>query len=91
MKRYAVNPVVSLREESGGALLYNPDIDDVVLINETGRMIWEAIARPQTTAEIVTYILANTQDAENVLADVESFIESLLPDFVILYDEADAK
>ena len=91
MKRYAANPAVSLREESGGALLYNPDLDDVVLINETGRMIWETIVQPQTATEIAAYIEANTKDAENVLADVESFIESLLPDFVILYDEADAK
>jgi len=91
MKRYAVNPVVSLREESGGALLYNPDLDDVVLINETGRMIWEIIVQPKTVDEIAVYIEANTKESENVRADVESFIELLLPDFVISYDETDAR
>lgn len=91
MKRYAVNPVVSLREESGGALLYNPDLDEVVLINETGRMIWEAIAQPKTIADVTACIETKTKDAENVLADVVSFIESLLPDFVIVYDEADSR
>lgn len=91
MKRYAGNPVVSLREESGGALLYNPDTDDVVLINETGRMIWQTIAQPKTVDEIAVYMEANTKDAENVLADVESFIESLLPDFVISYEETDTR
>lgn len=91
MKRYGVNPVVSLREESGGALLYNPDLDEVVLINVTGRMIWEAISQAQTPEEIVAYIEANTREAENVLADVESFIESLLSDFVILYEETATK
>ena len=42
MKRYAVNPAVSLREELDGALLYNPDTDEVLLINGTGRLIWDA-------------------------------------------------
>jgi len=88
MKRYAVNPEVSLREEFEGALLYNPDADDIVLINETGRIIWDAIAKPLTTAEIAAYLVANTEGAENVSADVDAFIESLLPNFVVVYDEA---
>lgn len=87
MKRYAVNPVVSLREEFEGAMLYNPDADDIVLINETGRIIWDAIAQPQTTAEIAAYLEANTEGAENVSADVDAFIESLLPNFVVVHDE----
>jgi hypothetical protein len=79
--------VVSLRDESEGALLYNPDLDEVVLVNETGQLIWEAITEPKTTREIAAFIKANMVDAENILADVKSFIESLLPDFVISYDE----
>jgi hypothetical protein len=79
--------VVSLRDEPGGALLYNPDSDAVVLVNETGQLIWEAITQPKTTMEIAAFVEARTCDAENVLADVEPFIESLLPDFVIFYDE----
>ena len=79
--------MVSLRAESEGALLYNPDSDEVVLINETGQLIWEAITQPKTTMEIAAFVEAKTYDAENVLADVKSFIESLLPDFVISYDE----
>lgn len=88
MKRYAVNPAVSLREELDGALLYNPDTDDVLLINETGRIIWEIIARPSTSEEIAAHLEANTEDAVNVYADVVAFIESLLPDFAVVYDEA---
>jgi sensor domain CHASE-containing protein len=87
MKRYAVNPAVSLREELDGALLYNPDTDDVLLINDTGRLIWEAMAQPRTSEEIAAYLEANTEGAVNVCADVEAFIESLLPDFAIVYDE----
>ena len=88
MKRYAVNPAVSLREELDGALLYNPDTDDVLLINETGRLIWDAMALPQTSEEIAAHLEANTEGAVNVHSDVEAFIESLLPDFAIVYDES---
>jgi len=60
MKRYRANPVVSLREEFEGALLYNPDTDDVILINKTGRLIWDAVATPQTLEAISAYLAANT-------------------------------
>ena len=87
MKRYALNPVVSLRDELDGALLYNPDADDILLINETGRLIWGAITTPQTTAEIAAYLVATTEGATDVQADVEAFLESLLPNFVVVHDE----
>ena len=87
MRRYTVNPVVSLRDELEGALLYNPDTNDVVLLNETGRMIWEAVTEPRDASEVAAYLEANTQGAANVQADVEAFIESLLPDFVTVHDE----
>jgi hypothetical protein len=87
MKRYSINPVVSRREESEGALLYNPDSDEVVLVNETGRLIWDFIAQPRTPAEITAFVEQETREAENAASDVVSFLESLLPDFVISYDE----
>ncbi len=87
MKRYSVNPVVSLREEPEGGLLYNPDTDEVVLINETGRMIWGTLDMPRTAAEIAAVVEAETLDGENVAEDVVSFLESLLPDFVTRHGE----
>jgi hypothetical protein len=90
MKRYAVNQTVSLREESEGALLYNPDTDEVLIINETGRIIWGAITKPMTIEEISTHLIANTEGAVNVQTDVEAFITSLLPEFVITNDEKTA-
>ncbi len=90
MKRYAANPVVSLRDEFEGALLFNPDTDEVVLINETGRIIWEAIACPRTAAEIAARLIAGTTGAADVEADVEAFLASLLPDFVVIHDEVAA-
>ena len=45
------------------------------------------IAQPQTSEEIAAHLEANTEGAENVHADVEAFIESLLPDFAVVYDE----
>jgi hypothetical protein len=90
MKRYAVNPVVSLRKEPDGALLYNPDQDDIILLNETGVMIWEAMTAPKTAAEIAAYVGENTEGADNVLADVEAFLESLLPNFAVVSDDTAA-
>ncbi|MDM7926611.1 MAG: PqqD family protein [bacterium] len=87
MKRYSVNPVVSLRPEPDGGLLYNPDTDEVVLINETGRLIWDFIRSSRTPDEIAAFIEQETTGAENAAADAESFLESLLPDFVIAHDE----
>lgn len=90
MKRYAVNPLVSLRKELDGALLYNPDQDDIIIINETGVLIWEVMTTPKTAAEITAYVEENTEGAENVLADVEAFLESLLPNFAVVSDETAA-
>ncbi|MBN2202466.1 PqqD family protein [bacterium] len=87
MKRYSSNPVVSVREEPEGGLLYNPDTDEVVLLNGTGRLIWGMLDCPRTAAEIAAFVEAETLDAENVAGDVVSFLESLLPDFVIRHDE----
>lgn len=87
MKRYSANPVVSLRAEPEGGLLYNPDTDEVVLINETGRMIWGTLDRPRTSAEIAAILEEETLDAENVAEDVVSFLESLVSDFVTRHDE----
>ena len=86
MKRYAVNPAVSLREELDGALLYNPDTDNILLINETGRLIWSFLAKPRTADEIAAHLAANTEGASGVRGDVETFIASLLPDFVVIHD-----
>ncbi len=86
MKHYAVNPAVSLREELDGALLYNPDTDNILLINETGQLIWDFLAKPRTAEEIAAHLAANTEGASGVREDSETFLKSLLPDFLVIHD-----
>jgi hypothetical protein len=65
--QYVVNPVVSCREEGpDGALLFNPDTDDVLVINVTGLLIWQALAEPCSEDEVVDALLAR---CENVPED----------------------
>lgn len=83
-KRYLINPVVSCRDEGDEALLFNPDLDDVALINPTGRMIWDILATPYTVGEIASQLAERTNaSAETIAPDVEQFLQTLLPDFIL--------
>jgi len=84
--KIAANPVVSCRiEGDDGALLFNPDTDNTLLINPTGIFIWNFISQPRTIEEIVEYITrsySSSPDRASVQKDVESFVTDLAPDFV---------
>jgi hypothetical protein len=90
MKRYMVNSVVSCRDEGeDGALLFNPDLDRAALINPTGRLIWDVLALPHTVEEI-TNLLAeklNITDASVVAKDVETFLETLQPEYILVDED----
>lgn len=84
-KRYVLNPSVSFGDEGDdGAVLFNPDTDDVVLINSTGKTIWQFIGDPQTQAQISAHLMDVFEGGTEVQVgeDVEAFIINLLPDFV---------
>ncbi len=80
--RYVVNPDVSCREEgSDGALLFNPDTDDVIVVNSTGALIWQALAQPRTRPEIVSLLLAQCEGAPEeaqVAGDVDEFVDLMV-------------
>ena len=80
------NPVVSCRiEGDGGALLFNPDTDDTLLINPVGLSIWKFLAQPHTIDDIVSYLImtfSGSLDHSAVKQDVETFIRELAPDFI---------
>lgn len=87
MKRYMVNSVVSCRDEGeDGALLFNPDLDRAALINPTGRLIWDVLARPHTVEEIADLLAENLNisDTSVVTKDVEEFLISLQPDYILV-------
>lgn len=85
-KLYVANPVVSCGDEGdGGAVLFNPDTDDLAVVNFTGKTIWNLLASPRTIDEIVadlegTFNIASS--VEKTAGEVEEFLKSLAPDFV---------
>jgi hypothetical protein len=80
------NPVVSCRVEGDdGALLFNADTDNTLLINPTGIVVWNFINQPRTVEEIVEYITksySNSPDHASVRKDIETFVSDLTPDFI---------
>jgi hypothetical protein len=88
---YRANEVVSCAEEDeDGALLYNPDKDDSVLLNPSGRSIWALLAAPRTLDEIAGHLTATYPSVtlEQATQDADKFIQSLLPDFIQAEGEA---
>ena len=84
-RHYVVNPVVSCREEEGGAVLFNPDTDDMVIINPSGQVIWDFLATPRNTAQVAAQVVEQFQGVspEQAATDAEAFFQSLLPDFIL--------
>jgi len=89
------NPTVSCRiEGEDGALLFNPDSDNTLLINPVGLSVWTFLAQPRTIDDIVSYLttlFSDNPDHSAVKRDVETFIRELVPDFVSEVDADVAK
>lgn len=78
---YIINPDISCREEGpDGALLFNPDTDDVMVINVTGLLIWQALAEPRTLGGVVDALMArcNNVPQDEVADHVSEFVERLV-------------
>ena len=78
---YIQNSDVNIREEDDdGALLYNPDLDQVKLLSLSGTFIWKLCSVERTVGDIVKAIRQNFDDVpeEDVIADVEDFLEQML-------------
>jgi hypothetical protein len=91
---YTVNPDVSCREEGpDGALLFNPDTDDVLVINVTGLLIWQALAEPRPLEGIIDVLLErcdNVPESE-IAGHVSEFVGQLVErGFADVHQEAAA-
>jgi hypothetical protein len=78
---YLCNPDVVLREEDeDGGLLFNPDTNDVRVINATGLFIWKECQSQQEPAAIIKALQVTFEDAplESVTADVQEFLADML-------------
>ena len=79
--QYVVNPDVSCREEGpDGALLFNPDTDQVLVINPTGLVIWRVLEQPRTLEEVVAALVARCDNvpADQVGPDTRDFVAELV-------------
>ena len=90
-KTYRANEVVSCVDEGeDGAMLYNPDKDETILLNPPGRSIWVLLAAPRTLDEIARHLAATYPSVtrEQAMQDADKFVQSLLPDFILAEGEA---
>jgi sensor domain CHASE-containing protein len=83
--RYMANPVVSCGDEQDGSVLFNPDTDDMVVINPSGKVIWAFIQTAHTALEIAAHLVETYQgiSAEQAAQDAQGFVDSLRGDFVL--------
>ena len=78
---YRCNPEVVLREEDpDGGLLFNPDTNQVKVVNTTGLFIWKRCDGKHSLAEIAAALQEAFEDApaEAVQQDVEEFINGMV-------------
>ena len=76
------NPDVVLREEDPdeGALLFNPDTNQVRVINSTGLFVWQQCGVARTLDELVAEVQNGFDGVplEQVVDDVRMFIDGML-------------
>jgi hypothetical protein len=81
-KQYIQNPDVVLREEEDevGGLLFNPDTNQIHVLNTTGLFIWKACDGSRGVPEIVDYLKESFDEVpeEEVIPQVEGFIEQMV-------------
>jgi hypothetical protein len=75
------NPDVVLREEDPdeGALLFNPDTNQVKVINTTGLFIWQQCGVARTLDEIIAEVQKGFDEVplEQVAQDVQEFVDGM--------------
>jgi hypothetical protein len=79
--RYLRNPDVVLREEDeDGGLLFNPDTNQVKVVNFTGLFIWRQFAVANRADVVAEAILKNFEEAsaEVIQADLKEFLDEMI-------------
>ncbi len=81
-ENYLRNPDVVLREEDPdeGALLFNPDTNQVKIINATGLFIWQQCGVACTLDEIVAEVQKCFDEVpmDLVLSEVQEFVDGMV-------------
>ena len=77
---YLRNPDVVLREESkDGGLLFNPDTNQVKVVNATGLYIWKQCDGKHNQPDIITALQQVFEEVpiDAVAADVQEFLKDM--------------
>ena len=80
---YLCNPDVVLREEDeDGGLLFNPDTNQVKVLNITGLFIWKQFASPNRLEAVVEALRQEFEEvpADEVQSDVTEFLSGMIAD-----------
>jgi len=75
------NPDVVLREEDeDGGLLFNPDTNQVKVVNTTGLFIWKQFKAVNNPGKVAASVLQNFEEttAEVVQADLDEFLNEMI-------------
>jgi hypothetical protein len=78
---YLCNPDVVLREESeDGGLLFNPDTNQVKVVNATGLYIWKHCDGTRNQPDIITALQQFFEEVptDDVAADVQEFLDDMI-------------
>jgi len=79
--RYLRNPDVVLREEDeDGGLLFNPDTNQVKVVNPTGLFIWQRCDGQHDFEQLLAAILEEYEDAplDEVRSDTQEYLDGML-------------
>jgi hypothetical protein len=79
--KYLCNPDVVLREEDeDGCLLFNPDTNQVKILNATGLFIWKQFSNINELAHVVVAVQETFDEvpAKDVQTDVKEFLNGMV-------------
>jgi hypothetical protein len=78
---YLCNPEVVLREEDqDGGLLFNPDTNQIKVINSTGLLIWKQFNKQQGLETVVASLLDAFEGVsrDEIITDVQLFLDDMV-------------
>ena len=77
--RYIKNPDVVLREvDEDGALLFNPDTNQVLILNPTALLVWQECKSPKNLDQLLNAVRENFADVPPEAEEhVKTFVEQM--------------
>lgn len=78
-KSFEITPTVIWRVVDDNTVVVSPENGDVVVLSETGSIIWQMLADKKAVSEIESYLASHyIVSVEQAEIDVHNFIEELI-------------